>query len=1154
MKTISIKILFAIILLATGISAHAENVITMVTSKSVGDTIYLNITVNGSYLVRGAYPSGFIGTSGYKLTSDTVTITGDVTELNCYLNGLDFSDSLTTLDVSHNTALKVLNCNNNRLTALDVSKNTSLTSLTCDGNKLTALDVSHNTALKLLNCNNNRLTALEVSKNTSLTSLTCDGNKLTALDVSHNTALNSLDCSNNSLTALDVSKNTALKTLYCYGNSIGYAQMDTLVTSLADRNGKDAGEFKVINTDGDNNQISNVQAAAAVVKHWNVLSSDGKNLFKGITMVTSKSVGDTIYLNITANGSYTVSGANNVRANYYKLTSGIVTITGDVTELDCASDSLTSLDVSMDTALVSLYCSENHLTSLDLSKNTKLALLYCDNNYISFSQMDKVVKALPDRKGKTYGQSEVINTAGDHNGISKDQVAIATAKNWDVNTSDNKPYAGVNAITMVTSREVGVKINLGITANGSYTVSGANSAGGNSYTLTSQTVTITGDVTKLDCSWNGLSSLDLSHNTALDTLDCSNNDLTALDVSHNTALTMLECSKNRLTALDVSKNTALIKLYCNNNRLTALDVSHNAALTWLYCSSNNLTALEVSNNAALTALFCLNNRLTALDVSNNAVLRTLDCSSNSLTALYVSQYATLSGLYCYNNSIGYAQMDKLVTSLVDRTGKDAGTFNVINTAGDNNEISKEQVAIAKAKNWNVWSSDGKDFSGINDDYEITMVTAKSVGDTIMLGLTGSNLYLIDGATYINGNNYRLTSDTVIITGDVTALDCHGDSLTSLDLHYSAKLTSLNCSNNKLATLNLSYDPTLTSLDCSNNSLTKLDVSTDAPLINLDCSNNSLQSLDVSNNTKLITFNCSSNSLQSLDVSKNTKLVTFNCSSNSLQSLDVSHNIALDSLNCSSNSLTALSVSNDTALSKLACYGNSIGYVMMDTLVNSLADRTKEIVGEFRVLNSAGDGNKITEAQVRAARAKNWNVLTADGKDYQGIKGIELTTRKAAGEYLQCVIKPSGASFVTVGATTSATSVDSIFSCKLNSHNVTFIGNITRFECNDGALSRLTVNPAYNMDAVSCTNNYLRGSAMDALIASLTDRSSSPSGGGPAVVCQRGRLIALQADVMLPGNASVENNIITKKQVAAAGEKGWDVYIRNSRPGIRLNQV
>jgi hypothetical protein len=36
-------------------------------------------------------------------------------------------------------------------------------------------------------------------------------------------------------------------------------------------------------------------------------------------------------------------------------------------------------------------------------------------------------------------------------------------------------------------------------------------------------------------------------------------------------------------------------------------------------------------------------------------------------------------------------MDKLVTSLVNRIGKDAGTFKVINTAGDNNEISNDQV-------------------------------------------------------------------------------------------------------------------------------------------------------------------------------------------------------------------------------------------------------------------------------------------------------------------------------------------------------------------------------------------------------------------------------------------------------------------------------
>ena len=41
----------------------------------------------------------------------------------------------TNLDVSNNTALTDLECNNNQLTSLDVSQNTALTYLYCDGNK-----------------------------------------------------------------------------------------------------------------------------------------------------------------------------------------------------------------------------------------------------------------------------------------------------------------------------------------------------------------------------------------------------------------------------------------------------------------------------------------------------------------------------------------------------------------------------------------------------------------------------------------------------------------------------------------------------------------------------------------------------------------------------------------------------------------------------------------------------------------------------------------------------------------------------------------------------------------------------------------------------------------------------------------------------------
>jgi hypothetical protein len=95
MKLTSFKILFAIIMMMAGITAQAANVITMTTSKKVGNKIALKVGASGNYTVSGA--DGSSGT--YTLTSSTVTITGDVTSLTCS------DDSLTNLDVSKDTLL-----------------------------------------------------------------------------------------------------------------------------------------------------------------------------------------------------------------------------------------------------------------------------------------------------------------------------------------------------------------------------------------------------------------------------------------------------------------------------------------------------------------------------------------------------------------------------------------------------------------------------------------------------------------------------------------------------------------------------------------------------------------------------------------------------------------------------------------------------------------------------------------------------------------------------------------------------------------------------------------------------------------------------------------------------------------------------------------
>ena len=116
-----------------------------------------------------------------------------------------------------------------------------------------------------------------------------------------------------------------------------------------------------------------------------------------------------------------------------------------------------------------------------------------------------------------------------------------------------------------------------------------------------------------------------------------NGGITSLEgIAFFPALESLLCSYNQLTSLDVSKNTALTDLWCMDNQLTALDVSRNTALTRLGCSNNKLTSLDVSRNGALTGLWCVGNQLTRLDVGRNAHLTQLDCSNNQLTALEVT--------------------------------------------------------------------------------------------------------------------------------------------------------------------------------------------------------------------------------------------------------------------------------------------------------------------------------------------------------------------------------------------------------------------------------------------------------------------------------------------------------------------------------------
>ena len=89
------------------------------------------------------------------------------------LTGIEYFTSISNLRVS-----------GNELTKLDLSKNTNLYLLDCDNNKLSSLNLKNNKKLGRLDCTNNKLSSLNLKNNKKLVSIWCYGNKITKLNIS----------------------------------------------------------------------------------------------------------------------------------------------------------------------------------------------------------------------------------------------------------------------------------------------------------------------------------------------------------------------------------------------------------------------------------------------------------------------------------------------------------------------------------------------------------------------------------------------------------------------------------------------------------------------------------------------------------------------------------------------------------------------------------------------------------------------------------------------------------------------------------------------------------------------------------------------------------------------------------------------------------
>lgn len=178
----------------------------------------------------------------------------------------------------------------------------------------------------------------------------------------------------------------------------------------------------------------------------------------------------------------------------------------------------------------------------------------------------------------------------------------------------------------------------------------------------------------LECYYNNLTTIDLSHNKNLSYINCHHNQLKELEVSGLPLLKTFYCGHNALPSIDVSKNEKLEDFDCQDNHLDTLNVSQNKELVKLSCGTNNLTELDVRENKKLKELSCYESKLSNLDLRNQTELEVLKCWKNPLSALNVSANTKLKKLYV--NKTNLTSLDATNnTALEEFNGKDC-SYNI----------------------------------------------------------------------------------------------------------------------------------------------------------------------------------------------------------------------------------------------------------------------------------------------------------------------------------------------------------------------------------------------------------------------------------------------------------------------------------------------
>ena len=412
---------------------------------------------------------------------------------------------------------------------------------------------------------------------------------ITSINLGKNRSLTHLVCIKGSVKELGLSECSSLNLVECYGNGIRGEATTRLMSTLPDRtSAQEPGKIYFVDeasTEAQQNSYSDTDLFLAKSRGWVVYRRLSSGTFEEIkptgtsydqiTFTTDKKVGEGFFIvtnpskPISVRGLKLLATSESTPDKNAIVTAQDITLVGNVLSLVLADQQITAFESKDNKELRSLVISGNKLTKLDLSTFEKLEAVVCFNNPFDKEGSAFTLSHLPNRsQEETPGVITFASTAeGDLTPTySSADITAANALNWKVMQRDNEGKESeivpkVNVITLVTDKAVGSEVTIDaklvdgrpvkVTGLSVAEITPANT--GSKFTLTAQTVTLSGDVSSLsipDGEWTKIETT--ADYDKLESLAYPRNKVTA-PVLKTPRLSLLDCSNNEVKADLVSQ-------------------------------------------------------------------------------------------------------------------------------------------------------------------------------------------------------------------------------------------------------------------------------------------------------------------------------------------------------------------------------------------------------------------------------------------------------------------------------------------------------------------------------------------------------------------------------------------------------------------------